>query len=138
MSVCLSVCLYVTSLGSCEFHSYKVVRYLIRKSIVAATFQEGGKRVPNMGMAIVGVFNGFFENKSAQNGLKIAPSSYFSMLITNPVSDLLSDFAVSEQTVINVVLEVKTAPNGLKHTSYSTFGVLSTNPSSVSLPDFVR
>jgi len=85
---------------------------------------------------MVGVFNAFLENKSAQNGLKIGSSSYLGVLITNPASDLVSDFAVSDQTVINVFLEVNMAPNGLKLGPYSNFGVLSTNPSSVSLPDF--
>ena len=39
----------------------------------------------------------------AQNGPKIGSSRYSGLLITNPGSDLLSDFAVSEQTAINVV-----------------------------------
>ena len=51
---------------------------------------------------------------------------------------MLSDFAVSEQTVIKVFLEVNMARNGLKIIPYSGFGVLSTNPYSVSLPDFIR
>ena len=57
------------------------------------------------------------EGQTAPNELKMGSSIYSGVLITNPVSDLVSDFAVLHQTVTKVVLEVnflKTAQIELK------------------------
>ena len=68
---------------------------------------------------MVGVFNAFLKYKSAQNGLKIGYNMKSGLLITNPGSDFLSDVAVSEQTVINVVLEANMAPKSKWSKTYT-------------------